>query len=255
VQESSRELGGATVASGQEYRPAYERVVDEIIVLISSRDLKPGDRLPTETELATELGTSQRTVRDALKMLSAIGRVKAERGRGLFVGRGTESLRGAHPVPFRPTDMDQIAALFRFRAVQERESARLAASHAAPMEVRALDDALQLGREAAERRDWTAFTRSDERFHTALAESSHNIFFVDAVVRIRELQAQVSFLELGQDVTDAERAIREHSEILEAIRDGDSELAGERAAHHVRRSLEDYRFEIERRLLALNETA
>jgi DNA-binding FadR family transcriptional regulator len=240
------------VSTEEEYRPAYERVVDEIIVLISARDLKPGDRLPTETELAKELGTSQRTVREALKMLSAIGRVKAERGRGLFVGRGTESLRGAHPVPFRPTDMDQIAALFRFRAVQERESATLAAQHATPKEVMALDEAVELGRSSVANEDWATFTRADEKFHTTVAESSHNIFFVDAVVRIRELQAQVSFLELGQEVRDAERAIREHAEILDAIREGDSERAGECAAHHVRRALEDYRFEIERRLLALS---
>jgi GntR family transcriptional repressor for pyruvate dehydrogenase complex len=234
------------MSSEQEYRPAYERVVDEIIVMISTRDLSPGDRLPTETELAKELGTSQRTVREALKMLSAIGRVKAERGRGLFVGRATESLRGAHPVPFRPTDMDQIAALFRFRAVQERESASLAAQHATPKEVMALDEAVELGRASAREADWETFTKADEMFHTSLAESSHNIFFVDAVVRIRELQAQVR---------DAERATREHGEILDAIREGNSELAAERAAHHVRRSLEDYRFEIERRLLALNHAS
>jgi GntR family transcriptional repressor for pyruvate dehydrogenase complex len=243
------------VSTEQEYRPAYERVVDEIIVMISTRDLSPGDRLPTETELAKELGTSQRTVREALKMLSAIGRVKAERGRGLFVGRATESLRGAHPVPFRPTDMDQIAALFRFRAVQERESASLAAQHATPKEVMALDEAVELGRASARDADWETFTKADEMFHTSLAESSHNIFFVDAVVRIRELQAQVSFLELGHEVRDAERATREHGEILDAIREGNSELAAERAAHHVRRSLEDYRFEIERRLLALNDAS
>jgi GntR family transcriptional repressor for pyruvate dehydrogenase complex len=240
------------VSTDEEYRPAYERAVDEIIVMISARDLKPGDRLPTETEIAKELGTSQRTVREALKMLSAIGRVKAERGRGLFVGRSTESLRGAHPVPFRPTDMDQIAALFRFRAVQERESATLAAEHATPKEVMALDEAVELGRSSASKEDWVAFTQADEKFHTTLAECSHNIFFVDAVVRIRELQAQISFLELGQEVRDADRATREHAEILDAIREGDSQLAGDRAAHHVRRSLADYRFEIERRLLALN---
>jgi GntR family transcriptional repressor for pyruvate dehydrogenase complex len=240
------------VSNEEDNRPAYERVVDEIIVMISARDLKPGDRLPTETELAKELGTSQRTVREALKMLSAIGRVKAERGRGIFVGRSTEALRGAHPVPFRPTDMEQIAALFRFRAVQERESAALAAQHATPREVMALDEAVELGRSSAIQKDWDTFTRADEMFHTALAESSHNIFFVDAVVRIRELQAQVSFLELGHEVHDADRGTREHAEILDAIREGDSELAGDRAAHHVRRSLEDYRFEIERRLLALN---
>ena len=178
-----------------EYKPAYRLAVDQLIDHIAEQGLHPGDRLPTEVELARELGTSQRAVREAIKMLSAIGRVRAERGRGIFVGDDRSLLTGQRPVSFRPTDMAHISMLFEFRAVQEGETARLAARRATPPEVKALAAAVADGRVAVAQADLELFGRSDEAFHAALAEGSHNIFLIDAISHIRSLQGQVSYLE------------------------------------------------------------
>jgi GntR family transcriptional repressor for pyruvate dehydrogenase complex len=233
-----------------EYRPAYRRAVDLLIGYIADQRLRPGDRLPTELELANTLGTSQRAVREAIKMLSAIGRIRAERGRGLFVGDDRSLLTGQRPVSFRPTDLDHISMLFEFRAIQERESAVLAASRATPPDIKAMTAAVSDGRRAISSADGDPdlFTRADEAFHAALAESSHNIFLIDAVAHIRSLQGQVSFLELGRNAAHADRAIKEHELILEAVRTGDEALAADRAREHVQRSLQDYREAIEYRL-------
>src|ERR1051326_3796950 len=76
------------------YRPRYEVAAAQIRQLIGDLALQPGDRLPTEKELATRLGTSRTVVRDAVKILSATGRVSAQKGRGLCVA-ATESMLGA----------------------------------------------------------------------------------------------------------------------------------------------------------------
>jgi GntR family transcriptional repressor for pyruvate dehydrogenase complex len=237
------------VAGDQPYRPAYERAVEQLIAFIADRDLRPGDRLPTEMQLARELGASHRAVREAVKMLTAIGRVRAERGRGIFVGDDRSLLTGERPVSFRPTDLDHIAMLFEFRSVQESETARLASQRATPSEVRAIAAAIGEGEQAANENNPRAFIAADDGFHSALAEASHNIFLIDAVAHVRSLQRQVSLLELGTNVRNADRANKEHGSILEAIRGGDSTSAAERAADHVRKSLQDYRDIIERKLL------
>jgi DNA-binding FadR family transcriptional regulator len=238
-----------------EYQPAYRRAVDQLISYIADQRLRPGDRLPTELELAEALGTSQRAVREAIKMLSAIGRVRAERGRGLFVGDDRSLLTGQRPVSFRPTDLEHVAMLFEFRAVQEREAAGLAAARATPPDIKAMAAAVEDGRRSISgtATDQELFARADEAFHAALSESSHNIFLIDAVSHIRSLQAQVSFLEIRHNAAHTDRAVIEHALILEAVRAGDEVLAGDLARAHVQHSFQDYREAIQQRLEAAAE--
>ena len=61
------------------YRPGYELVAEQILELIARSRLQPGDRMPTENEIAAQLGTSRTVVREAIKILSALGRVSAQK--------------------------------------------------------------------------------------------------------------------------------------------------------------------------------
>ena len=70
------------------YRPGYELLAEQILRLIGELALAPGDRMPTEQNLAARLGASRTTVREAVKILSAIGRIRAQKGRGLYVADG-----------------------------------------------------------------------------------------------------------------------------------------------------------------------
>ena len=72
------------------YRPGYERVADQILDLIGQLRLQPGERIPTEHELAAQLGASRTMVREAIRILSALGRVRAQKGRGLYESLGFE---------------------------------------------------------------------------------------------------------------------------------------------------------------------
>jgi len=76
------------------YRPRYELVAEQILQLIGELALQPGERMPTENHLASRLGASRTVVREAVKILSATGRVSAQKGRGLYVADG-ESMLGA----------------------------------------------------------------------------------------------------------------------------------------------------------------
>jgi DNA-binding FadR family transcriptional regulator len=240
--DAGREAAGA-------YRPRYELAAEEILRLIDEFALHPGDRLPTEKELASRLGTSRTVVRDAVKILSATGRVSAQKGRGLYVADG-ESMLGARQWGgfFVPTNLDHIFMLFEFRRLQETQASRLAATRASPSELRVIEAAVQTCRHGYTGGDDAEFDQGDDAFHLGVATASHNFFLVSAVREARMLQRQASVIGLHGVGGHADDAVDEHEAIYRAIRDGDPEAAAQATSVHLENTLEDYRREIQRRV-------
>src|SRR5579862_225171 len=236
--DAGREMPGV-------YRPRYELVAEQILELISELDLHSEDRMPTEKDLAVRLGTSRTVVREAVKILSATGRVSAQKGRGLYVA-DNESMLGARQWGgfFVPTNLDHIFMLFEFRRLQETQAAKLAA----PSELRAIEDAVQTCRHGYDSGDNAEFDQGDDAFHLGVAAASHNFFLVSAVREARMLQRQASVIGLRGLGGHADAAVGEHEAIYHAIRDGDAEAAAQATSAHLDNTLEDYRREIQRRV-------
>ena len=231
------------------YRPRYELVAEEILQLIGELLLRPGDRMPTEKELAARLGTSRTVVRDAVKILSATGRVSAQKGRGLYVA-DNESMLGARQWGgfFVPTNLDHIFMLFEFRRLQEMQASRLAAKRASPSELRVIEAAVQTCRHGYTSGDNAEFDQGDDTFHLGVAAASHNFFLVSAVREARMLQRRASVIGLRGVGGHAGAAVGEHEAIYHAIRDGEPEAAAQATSVHLDNTLEDYRREIQRRV-------
>lgn len=232
------------------YRPGYELVAERILELIAESGLRPGDRMPTENDLAAQLGTSRSVVREAVKILSALGRISAQKGRGLYVA-DDEGMLGSTGWGgfFLPTDLDHVFMLFEFRRIQEAEAARLAATRATPAELHAVEAAAEVCRQGHVTGRTELFDRGDDDFHLGIATASHNAFLVASVREARRLQRQSSIIGLhGKIGGHADEAMAEHAAIYRAIRDGDPDAAASAAAVHIDNTLEDYRREIQRRL-------
>ena len=200
--------------------------------------------------MAARLGTSRTMVREAVKILSAIGRVRAQKGRGLYVA-DDEGMLGSTRWGnfFLPTDLDHVYMLFEFRRVQELAASRLAATRATPAELRAIEVAADTCRQGHLTGEAALFDRGDDDFHLGIAAASHNQFLVVAVREARRLQHQSSAIGLHGTVGGhAAEAIDEHTAIYRAIRDGDPDEAARAAAVHLDNTLEDYRREIQRRV-------
>jgi GntR family transcriptional regulator, transcriptional repressor for pyruvate dehydrogenase complex len=231
------------------YRPRYQLAAEQILQLIGDLALRPGDRLPTELELAARLGTSRSVVREAVKILSATGRVSAQKGRGLYVADGESMLgSGRWGGFFVPTNLDHIFMLFEFRRLQETQAATLAASRASPAELRVIQAAVQTCRDGYTSRDDAQFEQGDDAFHLGVATASHNNFLLSAVREARMLQRHASVIGLRGLGGHANAAVGEHLAIYRAIRDGDSEAAAQATAVHLDNTLQDYRREIQRRV-------
>ncbi|MFC8511756.1 FadR/GntR family transcriptional regulator [Streptomyces sp. NPDC057257] len=234
----------------RDYRPGYEVVAERILEFIAEARLVPGDRMPTENDLAQQLDTSRAVVREAVKILSALGRVRAHKGRGLFVaddeGMLVTSRWGGF---FRPVDLDHVLMLFEFRRVQEMAAVRLAATRATPAELRTIEVAMQQCRHGYAHGEVDVFNQADDDFHAAVAAASHNTFLGSAVRDARRLQRQSSAIGIHDTFGEGTAAaVEEHEAIYRAIRDGRPDEAAEATAVHLDRTLEDYRREIQRRL-------
>ncbi|MGW3566887.1 FadR/GntR family transcriptional regulator [Streptomyces sp. NPDC000941] len=234
----------------RDYRPGYEVVAERILEFIAEARLVAGDRLPTENDLAQMLNTSRAVVREAVKILSALGRVRAHKGRGLFVaddeGMLLTSRWGGF---FRPVDLDHVLMLFEFRRIQEMAASSLAATRATPAELRTIEAATQQCRDGFVHGQVDVFNQADEDFHAGVAAASHNTFLVSAVRDARRLQRQSSAIGIHDRLGEGtESAVEEHEAIYRAIRDGRPDEAAQATAAHLDRTLEDYRREIQRRL-------
>ena len=231
------------------YRPRYELVAEQILQLIGELALQPGDRMPTENHLASRLGASRTVVREAVKILSATGRVSAQKGRGLYVA-DSESMLGARRWGgfFVPTNLDHIFMLFEFRRLQEMQTGRLAAKRASPSELRVIEAAVQTCRHGFTSGNNAEFDQGDDAFHLGVAAASHNFFLVSAVREARMLQRRASVIGLRGLGGHAGAAVGEHEAIYRAIRDGEPEAAAQATSVHLDNTLEDYRCEIQRRV-------
>lgn len=228
------------------YRPQYERLAELIQSYIAERELQPGDRLPTEQELAQQFGVSRTIVRDAVKVLTPLGLLRTRRGSGIYVGQAATVPHALTPSPLVPPE--NMRELFEFRRFQEMQTARLAAQFITVAGLRSLEHWLSTNRDAALSEDRDLFLSSDDAFHKDIALAAHNMFFVDTVTSVLRLQRWAVQILTGGAPGSSLHAVEQHRTIFEAICDGDPERAAEAARVHVDSVFAAYARESRRRI-------
>jgi GntR family transcriptional regulator, transcriptional repressor for pyruvate dehydrogenase complex len=151
-----------------------------IIGELRSKGLRPGDRLPTENEMAAMFGVSRPTLRQSLKILEFSGIIESVPRRGTVLKhadtRALAPLFAAH-MAMSSTEADpgrETAALAEARWLIERSIAVLAAERRTAADLAALDDAIACFQEAVSRYDEHARLNADADFHRAYIASAHN---------------------------------------------------------------------------------
>lgn len=100
--------------------PLYQTVIDSIIARIAAGDLLPGGMLPSETQLALDIGVSQGTARKALMMLEQHGIVRREQGRGTFVTARTPEKSLFNFFRLRPKDGRVVSPVVASERILQR---------------------------------------------------------------------------------------------------------------------------------------
>lgn len=236
------------------YRPGYEIAAQRILEYVAEEQLKPGDRVATEREIAEKFGISRTVTREAVKILSALGRLTVRKGSGVHVAEASPQLGKEPWNMFLPADLEQVRMLFELRRTLEVEACRLAATRARPAQVRTVREAAQRSDEAAKRDDFDLFRTADEDFHRAVATASNNMFFESAIGVITQLKRQVLTIGLhGGQSGSLLVAAKQHVDIAERVADGDAAAAAEAMEEHVDVALSQFQHEIQRRMMQAGE--
>ena len=211
-------------------RTASDRVGRRLRDLISSGNLAPGEKLPSENELARALQVSRPVVREALRGLAMMGIVESRQGGGAYVTDLT-ARRLMEPLDFYLRLRDHSTEeLFHARALIDRGLAEDAARHADATQRARLSEMARLGHELA--RDPTGFRVMDAEFHGLIGEAAGN-GFLSAVSQ--------AFYSLGIDLRRRAsampgvlaRSARDHDAIAQAIAAGDAAASGRAMEAHV----------------------
>jgi GntR family transcriptional repressor for pyruvate dehydrogenase complex len=214
-----------------------EHVARHLRRLIQRGQLRAGDRLPTERELAAELGVSRPSVRAALQSLAAVGVVRSRRRAGTFLQQGT-------PV-FDSQPLAMLAALHDFTSEQMFEArtalevlaAGLAARRATAEQRLAMAEAV--AGMFASFDDPQGFLQYDVRFHRAIAAGADNPVLATLVDMVSTLlyERRHSTIARARDLRDAALM---HQAIYEAIGRRRPAAARKAMNEHLRRALEGW---------------
>ena len=203
---------------------AFEETVERLMQSIRLGVVAPGERLPSERELATRLGVSRVTVREAIRSLQENHFVESRRGRygGTFVN---EVLPKSAP----GKEFGDLHDVLTLRRVLETGAAETAAGRSlGPAERRGLRARL----EEASTSTVAEYRRKDSRLHLAIAEATGSAALTAAVaesrMRANELLDHIPLLEPNLAHSNAQ-----HERVIASILDGDPAAARRAMAEHL----------------------
>lgn len=212
-----------------------EEIVSQIKQLISSGELKPGDRIPSERELATMLGVSRPSVREAIMVLDAMGFLESRQGGGTFVKALTEgSITDPLAKLVEKKDPELLRSLVEVRMGLESWSAYLAAQRANQQDIAELKRLYSVMEQQAKRGGWDS--EVDAEFHYAITAAGHNslqMHVLDSIHSIFNATIQVALMEFYRHEGHVEILLTQHREIMEAIADHDPERARQKMMAHL----------------------
>jgi GntR family transcriptional regulator, transcriptional repressor for pyruvate dehydrogenase complex len=209
---------------------AYEQIRD----LIFRGQLKPGDQIMPERDLAQALGVSRPTVREAIKKLVTMGLLEHRQGQGTFV-RSTDSQRQSNPLAAVMEGHDaSLEELLEVRMGLEGQSVILAAQRATDEDLQVLQRALEamLAENAAGRLG----IDEDVSFHMAIAFATKNpvqVHIMKSFYNLLQFGIKENLQALWEEPASLAIIERQHREIFATIRNHDPEAAYHAMKEHI----------------------
>lgn len=211
-----------------------EEIVSQIKLLISDGQLKPGERVPSERELAALLGVSRPSVREAIMVLEAMGLVESRQGGGTFVRSLTETTLADPLTSMVEKNPKMLHDLAEVRMGLETWSAYLAAQRATDQEIDLMRQLVAEMESQAASGGWDA--EVDTRFHYAITTATHNTIQLHVLNTIHGLfhtTIMVALTEFYRKEGYIKLLLQHHKSILEKIAARDPEGARRSMSEHL----------------------
>ena len=210
-----------------------QSVINRLTEGMRRGELKPGDKIPTEPELAESLGVARSSVREAIKILTYLGVLESKRHEGTFVCNGFEESMIDPMVYGIILNQDSFDNLMELREMTEAGMMRLAIKNHDDAELEELENRLRdmentlsgAGEDSVK-----AFFEADDRFHDMIAVMGKNPM-ADKINRVvRTLTYAVRYETVSSMITrgKGQELVEAHRVLLEAIKQGDEEVLSDK---------------------------
>lgn len=211
-----------------------EKVANQLKEVISEGALKVGDRLPSERDLAEQMGVSRASVREALQILAAQGIIESFHGGGSVVCNITdEEIRRPMQI-FLEGDRQRVRELTEVRAFMEAWAAREAAKNRTDIELERIRGYLdEMERDFA--KGQIRF-EVDFKFHAEIAAATHNTIFVhliDSIYGLISYSVKIHRELVFVAEEDQATILSHHRRVFEAIKNRDPEAAEAAMKEHL----------------------
>lgn len=206
-----------------------EQLIKKLKSLVLKGVLSPGEKLPTERELATMLNVSRSTLRQALKALQVMGVLENIQGSGNYLTQASREILREPPSVLVPLNSMTQAEIFEVRRAMEAETAAAAALRATPSDLERMS--LEVARMEANTRNLAVFCQHDLAFHNVLAEASGNRYFMSFLPIVNKILFN-SLLHRPL-ARPREKSNSEHKRIMDSIKAHDPFAARNEILNHL----------------------
>jgi GntR family transcriptional regulator, transcriptional repressor for pyruvate dehydrogenase complex len=203
-------------------RKMYEQVAEEMIRMIESGRLYPGEKLPPLAELAKLFGVSRATVREAFSVLQGMGLIALRHGEGTFVQQVDMETMILKPMNAALLlGWNELISLHEVRELLETGACRMAAARATEEDRQAIEQAFQAFASADEQGENRI--QADLSFHLAITHASKNLVIINLMQVLAEPLKSLARMDLAR--IPFHRAVADYRAIAEAIGERDGERA------------------------------
>lgn len=216
-----------------------ETIADDILAMITEeKRFAPGDKLPNENDLSSELSVSRTTLREAIKILTTNNIVQIERGRGTFVTKHASS--GKYKGLNELAQFENVKDLFEMRLIFEPENAYLAATRATNKELALI---LEYGRRVEEKiLACEDRTQEEQVFHKAIAKATHNEF-MNKLIPIIFKAIQSGVILLQKNAALSEKNLSDDRMLMEFLEQRNAEGARTAMKLHILHAMQELAIE------------
>lgn len=215
-------------------RSISDQVFEQIKQQIISGNWAPGDKIPSELELAKIFDVSRVSVRDAINRLVGMGVLYVRRGEGTFVSEMLPEDYFNTLLPILMVEKPNLIQMLEFRSILEVESIKLACRRAND------DDIARLQKTVANmkknRGDNIKFAAEDLNFHLAIAIATHNAVIIKVNAIIHDLLKMA--MEKVIELMGFDNGIYYHEKMLDALIARDEETATNLMREHIEVTME-----------------
>ena len=210
-----------------------DKVAEQLTEAIVSKQVRPGDRLPSERDLGEKFKVSRTVVREAVRSLAARGLVRVTSGRGVEVsGVNSGNVAASMRLLVRGHEGLDYGKVNEVRTAVEVQVAGLAAQRARPEDLKRLSQLCDAHQHSLESGDLTAAAEHDFQFHRELTHASGNELLLAMLDSISDVLREVRYQSMNKPHV-GEDGLKAHRRILKCVSSGKPDAAREAMAEHL----------------------